>query len=523
MEMQPNRNMAVENQLQAVQLGASLYDRAQTQKRMMEQFKLQTADQVMQQRQSDLQNKIQSNAYAQAIQEQDAQVNEFESFQTFNNQVSDFLNNATAGAAMPSAPRFKSKVYNQEAMKAIGGIEQYSVRAEHVKAQQRLAAAAMSQQTALMNNAMKYGAVSVDPETGAPKIDFNLAQQRATESFNADQESKSVRTQTALDRVNIAERNLNQSISEGASRNKIAQQRLELAQTTQDLRRELGQASLGLRRELGTAGLNLRRELGTANVELGQQRLGMQNTYQTAQMEALSNRIDIAQKTFDQRVSQQADKKEIDKAKLEVQESQFALKKYITENKANSESVSKLKPTKLDLDELEFSEAVLNGIKPLEPYLNQDLYGPTFNVRVKAGEISGAFGAEREANQVYSNLRSGALFKRGGKALTKSEIGVITSNIGSPTDSGFSDRVNTYKLLQAKTLKDRIDKLRTQGISNNPQYSSYLDDLEKKANKVLEVEEEPPSGQAPSLPAGVTPFTGSTNAASGFKYTPSSP
>jgi len=149
-----------------------------------------------------------------------------------------------------------------------------------------------------------------------------------------------------------------------------------------------------------------------------------------------------------------------------------------------------LKPTKLDLDELEFSEAVLNGIKPLEPYLNQDLYGPTFNVRVKAGEVSGAFGTEREANQVYNNLRSGALFKRGGKALTKSEIGVITSNIGNPTDSGFPDRVNTYKLLQARTLKDRIDKLRTQGISNNPQYSGYIADLEKKANEVLGVEEE---------------------------------
>ena len=483
--------------LQAFQLGASLFDRAQTQQRMMEQLQVQTADQIMRQRQADLQNKIQSNAYAQALQEQDAQVNEFDTFQSFNNQISDFLNNATAGAAMPSAPRFKSKVYNQEAMKAIGGIEQYSVRAEHVKAQQRLAAAAMSQQTALINNAMKYGAVTVDPETGAPKIDINLANQRATEAFNADVQKKNATTQAAIDRVDIAERNLARMLSEGASRSEIAQQKVELAQTGLDLRRELGTAGLSLRRELGTAGLDLRRELGAANVEIAQQRIGMQNTYQTAQMEALSKRMEVAQKTLDQRISQQADKKEIDKAKLEIQESQFALKKYIAENKATSQNISNLKPTKLDLDELEFSEAVLNGIKPLEPYLNQDLYGPTFNVRVKAGEMSGAFGTEREANQVYNNLRSGALFKRGGKALTKSEIGVITSNIGNPTDSGFPDRVNTYKLLQARTLKDRIDKLRTQGISNNPQYSGYIADLEKKANEVLGVEEEvaPPASQ----------------------------
>jgi hypothetical protein len=56
--------------LQAFQLGASLYDRAQTQKRMMEQFNLQLADQQMRKQQADLQNKIQLNAYNQALDEQ---------------------------------------------------------------------------------------------------------------------------------------------------------------------------------------------------------------------------------------------------------------------------------------------------------------------------------------------------------------------------------------------------------------------------------------------------------------------
>ena len=484
MDMQPNRNMAVENQLQAVQLGASLYDRAQTQKRMMEQFQLQSADQVMRQRQADLQNKIQSNAYGQALQEQDAQVAEFDTFQTFNNEVSNFLNNSTAGAAIPSAPRFKSKVYNQEAMKAIGGIEQYSVRAEHVKAQQRLAAAAMSQQTTLMNNAMKYGAVSIDPETGAPKIDFNLLQQRATESFNTSQESKSARTQAAIDRVDIAERNLARMFSEGASRNEIDQQRLELIQT-----------GLDLRRELGTAGLNLRRELGTANVELGKERLGMQNTYQTAQIEALSKRMEVAQNTLDQRISQQADKKEIDKAKLEIKDSQLALSKYIAENKAVSQNTSKLKPTKLDLDELEFSEAVLNGIKPMEPYLTEDLYGPSFNAKVYGGGVFNTFSPEREVNQLYKNMSSGALFKRGGKALTKQEISIITASIGTPTDTGFPTRVETFKRLTARNMKDRVEKLRLQGIDKNPQYGAYIDDIERRANEVLGVKEESNSGQ----------------------------
>ena len=455
----------------------------------MEQLQVQTAESLLQRQGMELQNKIRSNAFAQALDEQSAQNSEYDTFQTFNNQVSDFLNNATAGAAMPAAPRFRSKVFNQEAMKAISGLEQYSVRAEHVKAQQRLAAAAMSQQTALINNAMKYGAVSVDPETGAPKIDINLANQRATESFNADVQKKNATTQAALDRVDIAERNLARMLSEGESRNQIAQQRVELTQAGQDLRRELGQA-----------GLSLRRELGTANVEIAQQRIGMQNTYQTAQMEALSDRIGIAQKTLDQRISQQADKKEIDKAKLEIQESQLALKKYITENKSTSQRLSNLKPTKLDLDELEFSEAVLNGIKPMEPYLTEDLYGPMFNMKVKAGEAIGSFGPERQVNQLYENMSSGAMFKRGGKSLTKSETTRITSSIGKPTDTGFSERVQTFKELTARSVKDRVEKLRMQGIDSNPQYSNYINELESRADAILGMQEQ--EGQQPTTSGG---------------------
>ena len=58
-------------------------------------------------------------------------------------------------------------------------------------------------------------------------------------------------------------------------------------------------------------------------------------------------------------------------------------------------------------------------------------------------------------------------------------------------------------------MKDRIDKLRSQGIADNPQYSSYLADLEKKANEVLGVEEE----AAPS-----TSQTGGTDFRSKYSY-----
>ena len=57
---QTQKRMMEQMQMQAAQLGASLVDRAQTQKRMMEQLQVQTAQQVMQREHYDIQNKTAS-------------------------------------------------------------------------------------------------------------------------------------------------------------------------------------------------------------------------------------------------------------------------------------------------------------------------------------------------------------------------------------------------------------------------------------------------------------------------------
>ena len=175
--------------LEAFQLGASLYDRAQTQKRMMEQLQVQTADQVMRQRQSDLQNKVQSNAYAQALQEQDAQVSEFDTFQTFNNDVSNFLNSQEVGAKMPAMPRFKSKTFNQEAIKAISGLEQYSARAELIKQQAKTAAFTDQLEATRIADARKYNALTRTPE-GKYIIDDALVAKKRLEEEQLGKSSK---------------------------------------------------------------------------------------------------------------------------------------------------------------------------------------------------------------------------------------------------------------------------------------------------------------------------------------------
>ena len=178
-----------DNTLEAFQLGASLYDRAQTQKRMMEQLQVQTADQVMRQRQSDLQNKVQSNAYAQALQEQDAQVSEFDTFQTFNNDVSNFLNSQEVGAKMPAMPRFKSKTFNQEAIKAISGLEQYSARAELIKQQAKTAAFMDQLEATRIADARKYNALTRTPE-GKYIIDDALVAKKRLEEEQLGKSSK---------------------------------------------------------------------------------------------------------------------------------------------------------------------------------------------------------------------------------------------------------------------------------------------------------------------------------------------
>ena len=412
--------------LEAFQLGASLYDRAQTQRRMMEQLQVQTAESLLQRQGMELQNKIRDISLADAIGEQKAQVDEYNTFSTLGKQVSDYLNNPKKDAVFPVVPAFKSKTYRLEADKMLNNLEKYSARAELLKARERAETTSNTLKASTINKAIDAGAWIGFNEDGSPNIDvpkMNAYFEKVGTSKIGQTEAK---TTSLIGNLEVAKNNLIRLQQEG--KDKVG----------------IENAKMAYRKALDRERLDLEGE----KVDILREKTGLEG-----------EKVDILREKANKTVG--------------------------------------LKPTKLDLDELEFSEAVLNGIKPLEPYLNQDLYGPTFNVRVKAGEMSGAFGTEREANQVYNNLRSGALFKRGGKALTKSEIGVITSNIGNPTDSGFPDRVNTYKLLQARTLKDRIDKLRTQGISNNPQYSGYIADLEKKANEVLGVEEEvaPPASQ----------------------------
>lgn len=414
--------------LQAFQLGASLFDRAQTQQRMMEQFKLQSAESLLQQRGMDLQNQIRDLQLADAIGEQEAQAAEFKQFSDLSKQVGDYLNNPKSDAKFPVIPAFKSKQFRAEADKMLNNLERYSARAELIASKRRAEAKADAMTAAQYNIAAKYGAFKFNPQTGQQEIDYDLVNQIAKKEREAALSQTQAKTSSIIGNLEVARGKL-----------KVAADNLERLKTE-----------------------------GASQIDLNKARFEFDQALKTE--EAL-----LKEKRYQLDVETKGRQLDIEQQKADTA-------------KAKAEQPGKLPaPTKLDLDELEFSEAVLNGIKPLEPYLTQDIFGPAFNIKVKAGEVFGGSLPEKTVNQFYENMRTGALFKRGGKALTKTEVDRVTSSIGKPTDVGFADRIDTFKEITARSIKDRVEKLRMQGIDKNPQYGAYVNELERRADEILGV------------------------------------
>lgn len=125
-----------DNTLQAFQLGASLFDRAQTQARMMEQFQMQLADQQMRKEQADLQNKIQLNAYNQALDEQSKLTRDYGNMQTNLQLRDEFFRNPKA--EFPKFLPVESKA-NQNVMFQISQqLDNYAPRARLQKSLQTI-------------------------------------------------------------------------------------------------------------------------------------------------------------------------------------------------------------------------------------------------------------------------------------------------------------------------------------------------------------------------------------------------
>jgi uncharacterized protein YidB (DUF937 family) len=115
--------------LQAFQLGASLYDRAQTQKRMMEQFQQQTAESLLQRQGMELQNKIRAFELGRAMKNQEDELADADNM-AFNVQaVDEFFVNPNA-----PFPTFKPV----KSAKNIGILNQYRQQLDDFSTRRRL-------------------------------------------------------------------------------------------------------------------------------------------------------------------------------------------------------------------------------------------------------------------------------------------------------------------------------------------------------------------------------------------------
>jgi hypothetical protein len=247
--------------LKAFELGASLYDRAQTQKRMMEQLQVQTAESLLQRQGMELQNKIRDNELAAAIGERQAQVDEYNTFSTLGKQVSDYLNNSKPDAVFPVVPPFKSKTYRAEADKMLNNLEKYSVRAELLKTQEKARTDSISKQTAVLKEAMQIpGAVDIDPQTETPKINWTVYNAGRQRVFDADVEQKQARTTAIGSNIKLSRDKLNELIRNNASDAEIAQARLAVDKSYKEARIQLDQEELAEKKLSGQEQRKINRE-----------------------------------------------------------------------------------------------------------------------------------------------------------------------------------------------------------------------------------------------------------------------
>jgi len=246
--------------LQAFQLGASLFDRAQTQKRMMEQFQQQTAESLLQRQGMELQNKIRENALSDAIGEQQAQVEEFKTFSDLGKQVGDFLDNPTADAKFPVIPAFKSKQYRLEADRMLNNLEKYSARAKLMKAKEAADAKAAELTRWQFQTAADYGAFKINPADGKVTLDYDKINKIAAQRGEANLEKTKAQTSSLLGNIEIKKADLQRLISQGASKDAVDSARLALDKSIKEGKLQLDREELDLKKTTQEAKTGLERE-----------------------------------------------------------------------------------------------------------------------------------------------------------------------------------------------------------------------------------------------------------------------
>jgi hypothetical protein len=468
MDLQPSRNVGLENQLQAIQLGASLYDRAQTQKRMMEQLQVQTADQLMRQRQADLQNKIQSNAYAQALSEQEAQSAEYDTFQKFNEEVGTYFNDPELKSPMPALPRFRSKVFNQQATQAYQGLQQYSPRAKIIKSREqfdKLRANSIEEMT-------NQGIDVFDPQTG---------------QINEE-----------VYRTNLP----------------VIREQMKERQTIKDLGTEMSEEVFQLDKTIPIA-----QRIKTARANVEARRADRINPSDRMKMDTATGAVDDWQELFGP-----ADARTASRIKGAVMQSDWKWPDQDDARQIRGDQNTARGSSRL-VDELnKFEETYGKG--KIQNYVGLiDGKIGELSRRLKESKTEEEKNAY-ELLQRFNTVFNEEAFATSGKAVTQPETIRLKAAIGDIRSKNFVNDINNFAKFAAENLWTTIDDFKIKR-KISPEQVKLANELVTKFKlpftpfgQQQQSTPAPLTGTAPSLPPGVTPRTNATNSTSGVIFTP---
>jgi hypothetical protein len=355
--------------LQAFQLGANLFDRAQTQARMMEQFQQQTAESLLQRQGMELQNKIREDALAESIGERKAQVDEYNTFSTLSKQVSDYLNNPKEDAVFPVVPAFKSKTYRLEADKMLNNLEKYSARAKLLKATNRAEAQADAIAASTLNKAIELGAIKRDAN-GKLDVDVPLLNQRAEEQRKANIAKTTAQTTSILTNLELSRDRLNALIANNASDAEIAKARLAVEKSFKE-----------------------------ARVKLDEEELGFKKSSTATKLGIDQQKVDIAKNNLDRLIKEGADKNEIAEATLNYKKA--IAEKTASLNREKFDFGKGVQLEKLELQKIDLGQRV----KRTDAYI-QNLLKPVAEKDVKLNTFDD--GVVRKTASFVANQQSAA-------------------------------------------------------------------------------------------------------------------
>jgi hypothetical protein len=355
--------------LQAFQLGANLFDRAQTQARMMEQFQQQTAESLLQRQGMELQNKIRDAELASAIGERQAQVEEYKTFSDLSKQVGDFLDNPTENAKFPVIPAFKSKTYRAEADKMLNNLEKYSARAKLLKATSRAEAQADSIAASTLNEAIKFGAIEKDAD-GKININIPLLNQRSYQFKQAEEAKVKAQSTSLLTNLELSRDRLNALIANNASDADIAKARLAVEKSFKE-----------------------------ARVKLDEEELGFKKSSTATKLGIDQQKVDVAKNNLDRLIKEGADKNAIAEATLNYKKA--IAEKTASLNREKFDFGKGVQLKKLELQELDLGQRV----KRTDAYI-QNLLKPVAEKDVKLNTFDD--GVVRKTASFVANQQSAA-------------------------------------------------------------------------------------------------------------------